>query len=108
VILYLYPGIHNRTLKTYTTANGEQFNYHRVEAYGPYGTRAPATSMITSALRHHETYIQQGYYTFRNEWDTKTRSYNRVPSGDSVPEITAFVEEQVPAWNPVPHTIREA
>lgn len=108
VILYLYPGIHNRKLEVYTAHDGQEYSYHRVEAYGPYGTRGPATAQVTSALRSHETAVKQGYYTHRNEWDSQTRSYNRVPSGESIPEVTAFVESQVPAWTPVAGTERIA
>lgn len=106
VILKLYPGIHNRVLKTYTTGDGTEYLYHEAEAYGPYGTKAPATSQATSALRLHEQWKKNGAYLWRHEYNRATRRSERVPSGDSVPEITAFVEEQVPAWNQLAGTVR--
>lgn len=108
VILKLYPGVHNRTLKTYTTGDGQEFQYHSVEAYGPYGTRAPATSQITQALRHHEEWAKAGHYTTRRTYNRQTQSYDIEYDVDTVPELTAFVEEQVPSWNPVAQTIRTA
>lgn len=107
VILYLYPGIHNRPLLTYTTEDGQQFQYHTVEAYGPYGTRAPATSQVTQALRHHESWAKAGHYTTRRVWNSATRMYDEEPYG-SVPQVTAFVESQIPAWNPIAGTERTA
>lgn len=107
VILKLYPGLHNRELKRYTTEDGTEYLYHASEAYGPYGTRAPATAQVTGALRGHETAIKQGYYTHRNEWNPALGRSEKVPNG-TVPEFTAFVEEQTPSWEPVAGTIRKA
>lgn len=107
VILYLYPGIHNRTLKTYFTADGKEYLYHAVEAYGPYGTRAPATSQVTGAIRYHERNVKSGGYTTQHVWNNTTGRYDTIQNG-SVPELTAFVESQIPAWNPVDGTERTA
>lgn len=107
VILKLYPGIHNKELKRYTTEDGTEYLYHESHAYGPYETKAPATAQITSALRDHESAIKNGYYTHRNVWDEALRKPVRVQEG-TVPEFTGFVEEQLPSWNPIPTTIRKA
>jgi hypothetical protein len=103
----LYPGIHNRELKRYTTADGTEYLYHESEAYGPYETKAPATGQITSSLRHHEAWKENGAYEFRHQWNSALGKSERVPTGDSVPELTAFVEEQLPSWNPIPGTTRQ-
>jgi len=107
VILYLYPGVHNRVLKTYTTPDGTEYLYHVAEAYGPYGSRAPATGQVTQAIRHHESWADAGHYTTRRTWNSTTRMYDEEAYG-SIPEVTAFVEEQVPAWTPVAGTERTA
>lgn len=107
VILKLYPGVHSRELKRYTTGDGTEYLYHESSAYGPYETKAPATGQVTSALKSHETAIKQGYYTHRNVWNPALGRSERVPNG-TVPEFTAFIEEQLPAWNPIPATVRTA
>lgn len=107
VILKLYPGIHNRTLKTYTTADGHTYSYHEAEAYGPYGTRPPATGQVTGALRHHEEWTKRGHYTTRRVFNPATKTYDLEDHG-SVPELTAFVESQIPAWRPLAGTERIA
>lgn len=107
VILFLYPGIHNRTLKTYTTVDGLTYSYHEAEAYGPYGTRAPATAQVTTALRHHENWIKAGHYTHHRVWNPVTQKAETQVYG-SVPELTAFTEEQIPAWSQVPGSVKEA
>lgn len=101
VILYLYPGIHNRTLKTYTTEDGTVHQYHQSESYGPYGTRAPATGQVTSALRYHEDKKARGSYTVQHVFNPTTRSYDAIQNG-SVPEVIGFTEEQIPGWKVVP------
>lgn len=108
VVLWLYSGLTNRELKRYTTVDGTTYLYHESTAYGPYETKAPATSQITSALRNHEGLKKNGHYEFRHQWNTALGKSERVPTGDSVPEITAFVEEQLPSWNPIPATVRTA
>jgi hypothetical protein len=107
VILYLYPGIHSRPLHTYTTEDGQQFQYHTVEAYGPYGTKAPATSQVTSALRHHEECVKNDRYTTQHIWNQATRDYDVIQNG-TIPQVTAFVESQIPAWSPIAGTERTA
>ena len=106
VILFLYPGVHNRPLKTYTTADGTEYLYHRASAYGPYGSKGPATAQVTSAIRNHNEWVKRGHYTNSHEFNEQTRKYELVPNGDSVPSLTAFVEEQVPAWTPIDGTTR--
>jgi hypothetical protein len=108
VILTLYSGLTNRELKRYTTGDGTEFLYHESTAYGPYETKAPATAQITQALRHHEGWKKNGHYEWRNVWNRATGVSERVPTGDSVPELTAFVEEQLPSWNQMPATVRTA
>lgn len=108
VILYLYPGIHNRSLHTYTTADGQQYQYHTVEAYGPYGSKGPATAQVTTALRHHTDWTLAGHYTTRRVWNSTTRSYDTEYNVGSIPQVTAFVESQIPAWNPIAGTERTA
>lgn len=105
VILKLYPGIHNRTLKRYTTVDGTEYLYHEASAYGPYGSKGPATAQVTSALRHHTDWAKRGYYTTKRTWNNLTKSYDETQEG-SIPEVTAFVEEQVPAWKPIAGTVR--
>ncbi len=107
VILFLYPGVHTRTLKTYTTADGTEYFYHEANAYGPYGTRAPATAQVTQGLRHHEEWTKRGHYTTQRVWNPATRDYDVIQKG-SVPEVVGFVEEQIPSWQLVPGTIKEA
>lgn len=107
VILKLYPGIHDRSLHTYTAADGQQYQYHTVEAYGPYGSKGPATAQVTTALRHHADWIKAGHYTTRRTYNAATRSYDEEPYG-SIPQVTAFVESQIPAWNPIAGTERTA
>lgn len=92
VVLYLYSGTHNYTLKVYTDPTGEQHQYHRAETFGPYGNRGPATGQVTSAFR--------GY-----EWQ-KNRQRS-TPQTYSVSHIKGFVEEQIPAWTPVAGTVKE-
>jgi hypothetical protein len=106
VVLYLYPGIHSLPLKTYTTADGVSYQYHLSKAYGPYATRAPATSQVTQELRGHE---ERKYNTLepsksRNGWRGDYTS--RGPG--TIPDVTAFVEEQIPAWRPIAGTERTA
>jgi hypothetical protein len=108
VILKLYSGLSSRELKRYTTADGTEYLYHESVAYGPYETKAPATSQITGAIRDHESYKDRGYYEWRNVWNSALGKSERVPTGDSAPELTAFVEEQLPSWNPLPGTVRQA
>lgn len=107
VILRLFPGVHNRELKRYTTADGTEYLYHDAEAYGPYGTRAPATAQVTTALRHHNNWIKQGHYTTRRVWNPVTRTSETENYG-TVPSFAAFIEEQIPSWQQVPGTIKEA
>lgn len=108
VILYLYPGVSMGDPKIYTDATGKQHRYHKVEAYGPYNTKAPATSQITSAIRLHERWVKDNHYVERYTWDTKLGKTIKEPTGHGVPQLTGFVEEQVPAWNPLPESVREA
>lgn len=108
VILYLYPGLSKGDPKTYTAADGTEYKYHSVEAYGPYGTRAPATGQITSAIRHHEGWAKSGRYLTRRVWDSKLGRAEDQPTGHGVPSVVAFVEEQVPAWSLLPNTMRTA
>lgn len=108
VVLKLYSGLTSRELKRYTTADGTEFLYHTSTAYGPYETKAPATGQITGAIRDHEGFKTRGNYEWRHQWNSALGKSERVPTGDSVPELTAFVEEQLPSWNPLPATIRKA
>lgn len=107
VIMFLYPGIHNRTLKTYTTEDGTEYLYHEAQAYGPYGSKGPATAQVTSAIRHHEDWKKRGHYTTRRTYNPTTRAYD-VEQHGSVPSLVAFVEEQIPAWGPIAGTERTA
>ena len=106
VILFLYPGVHNRVLKTYTTADGTEYLYHTANAYGPYGSKGPATAQVTSAIRNHNEWVKRGHYTTTHEFNSVTRKYDVFPNGNSVPSLTAFVEEQIPAWTPIDGTTR--
>lgn len=108
VILSLYSGVHNHTLKTYTTAEGVEYLYHTARAYGPYGSKGPATSQVTSELRDHAARIKGEHYTHRHQFNSQTQRYDLVPSGGTVPQIVAFVESQVPSWNPIAGTERTA
>ena len=87
VILYLYSGAHNMDTKVYYTADAD-YQYHRAEAFGPYGSRAPATGAVTSAIR-----------------DTKSGRHWH-PANATVSEIVGFVEEQIPGWVTVDGTTR--
>lgn len=103
LVLYLYPGIHDLPLKTYTTADGAEYPYHVSKAYGPYATRGPATSQVTSELRGH---TEKKANTLepsksKNSW---RGDYNRGPG--SIPDVTGFVEEQIPSWKPIAGTER--
>ena len=104
VVLYLYPGVHNLELKTYTNADADEFLYHEALAYGPYSTRSPATSQVTQQLKIHET---KSYNTMNpgkgNGW---YGDYTEGPG--SIPEVTGFVEAQIPSWNTLAGTIRTA
>ena len=108
VVLKLYSGLTSRELKRYTTVDGTEYLYHESVAYGPYENKAPATGQITGAIKDHEYYKKNGHYEFRNQWNSALGKSERVPTGDSVPELTAFVEEQLPSWNPIPASIRTA
>jgi hypothetical protein len=105
VILKLYPGIHTRTLKRYTTADGTERLYHEAHAYGPYGSKGPATAQVTSALRDHEMSKKRGHYTTQHVYNPTTRQYDVIQSG-SVPEFVGFVEQQIPAWASLDGTFR--
>lgn len=109
VVLYLYPGVHSRELKRYTTADGTEYLYHQANCYGPYGSRGPATAQVTQDIRQHNDSIKSNRYTTRTVWNSVTRKTETVQiSGGTIPTVTGFVEEQVPAWKPVAGTIREA
>ena len=106
VILYLYPGIHTRVIKTYTMADGTEQPYHESRAYGPYGSKGPATSQVTSEMRNHQTRIKNGHYTTKFTYNPARRAYDEEPNGQGVPMLVTFVEEQVPAWTPIDGTTR--
>lgn len=108
VILYLYPGLSKGDPKIYTDANGVEYKYHSVSAYGPYDTKAPATSQITSAIRDHERYVKDGHYLTRRVWNSQLGRSEDQPTGHGVPSLTGFVEEQVPAWTQLANSLREA
>ena len=108
VILYLYPGVSMGDPKIYTDGTGKQHRYHKVEAYGPYNTKAPATSQITTAIRIHESWVKNGNYLSRRVWNSALGKSVDEPTGHGAPAVTGFVEEQVPAWNPLPESVREA
>ena len=107
VVLYLYPGVHSRELKRYTTADGTEYLYHEANAYGPYGSRNPATAQVTKAIKQHTRRVKGGGYTVQHFWNTVTSQWEAVQNG-TVPSLVGFVEEQVPSWKPIPATIREA
>jgi hypothetical protein len=86
LIFKLYSGIHNMDLKTYTTADGTEYQYHKVEAFGPYGTRGPATAQVTSAINDHQHSLLNGRY-----FNTQAL----------IPQITGIVEQQLPQWQMV-------
>lgn len=108
VIFYLYPGLSKGDPKTYRDANGVEYKYHSVEAYGPYGTKAPATSQITSAIRHHEGWVKAGHYLTRRVWNSQLGRSVDEPTGHGVPSVVGFVEEQIPDWITLENTVREA
>jgi len=105
LVLFLYPGVHNLPIKTYTTADGVEYQYHTSRAYGPYATRAPATSQVTQELRGHEEKKANTLEPSKakNGW---RGNYNQGPG--SIPDVTAFVEEQIPSWRPIAGTARTA
>jgi hypothetical protein len=101
VVLFLYPGFsHGFELKEYTSVNGMKFSYHHASAYGPYSTRGPATSQVTSELKQHARKVEATGNPNQRGW---YGNYDR----NGIPEVTAFVEEQVPQWKTIPETIRQ-
>jgi hypothetical protein len=85
LIFKLYSGVHTMDLQTYTTADGTEYQYHKVEAFGPYGTKGPATAQVTSAIRDFNHTIT--YTPTHRSW---------MPS-----QITGIVEQQLPQWQVV-------
>lgn len=101
VVLYLYPGMrNNHTLREYTAADGRTFSYHESRAFGPYETRGPATSQVTSELNTHEAKKENTINGTQRSW--------HGTYGHGIPEVTAFVESQQPSWIPIDGTFREA
>lgn len=85
VILMRFSGAHGMDLKTYTMGDGTRIQYHRADAYGPYASKAQATSQITR-----ETKFAREYGLWINGVS------NRVK-----PDIDAFVETSTPVWTKV-------
>lgn len=85
VILYTYPGQDPAELQTYTDADGDTYQYHGCEVYGPYAAKGTATAQKNITVNDMYAHGGSGYFS---------RRYGR-------PEIVAFVESAKPGWTAV-------
>lgn len=82
--LYLYSGVHDLELKTYTDAEGVSHKYHSAEVYGPHA-KGQATSALTKMEKQHIRYSQPGAW------------YSRARIG-TTPQAEFFIEVYEPQW----------
>lgn len=71
------PDHWDRTVHTYTDAEGTEYRYHRGNAYGPYST--PGAAQASATRESNE---------FLGNW-----------GGEHIAEIDAFVEETSSVWS---------
>lgn len=85
VVLMRFSGAHTMELKTYTMEDGTTIQYHRGDAYGPYASKAQATSQITRETR----------------WAKDVGCWISGVNDRIKPDIDAFVETSTPNWTKV-------
>lgn len=109
VLMFLFPGVHDMELKTYTDANGDYIHYHRVWVNGPYEQSGQAKAQMNRLLKGHENRLnlpyklEDGTFSAVGAYGGKYWS----PNG-TAPEVTAFVEAVTPSWSQVAGTLKTA